>query len=54
MLSAVAMVALSISQDEPSSNKAGPSARKGVRLGPHKVWHGKGERQCISRFLDTI
>ena len=54
MLRVVAIVALGILQDEPSSNKAGPSTQKGAQLGQLKVWQGKEEWQRISRFLDTI
>lgn len=43
MSSVVAIVALSISRDEPSSNKAGPSTQKGLQFGQHKAWHGKEE-----------
>lgn len=43
MLSAVEIVALSISQDKPSSHKAGPSTQKELQLGQQKVWHRKEE-----------
>jgi len=43
MLRVVAIVALAILQDEPSSNKAGPSTQKGAQLGQLKVWQGKEE-----------
>lgn len=54
MLSTVAMVALSFLQDKPSSNKAGPSTRKELQLGQHKVWHRNEGSQYISCFLDIV